>query len=129
MTQFSGSGLARVRLKFLGSGWVKPVNTTRLAPLCSTTRPYLVCVCVSYFSPICITVFFQGYVKNVTPKGCFIMLSRKLDAKILISNLSDDFVSNPEEEFPIGKLVTGRVLSLEPLSKRIEVSLRKTSGS
>ncbi|KAF5775042.1 putative S1 domain, XPG/Rad2 endonuclease, XPG-I domain, nucleic acid-binding protein [Helianthus annuus] len=70
-----------------------------------------------------------GYVKNVTPKGCFIMLSRKLDAKILISNLSDDFVSNPEEEFPIGKLVTGRVLSLEPLSKRIEVSLRKTSGS
>ncbi|KAJ0705044.1 putative suppressor of forked, tetratricopeptide-like helical domain superfamily [Helianthus annuus] len=71
----------------------------------------------------------EGYVKNVTPKGCFIMLSRKLDAKILISNLSDDFVSNLEEEFPIGKLVTGRVLSLEPLSKRIEVSLRKTSGS
>lgn len=71
----------------------------------------------------------EGYVKNVTPKGCFIMLSRKLDAKILISNLSDDFVSKPEEEFPVGKLVTGRVLSLEPLSKRIEVSLRKTSGA
>ncbi|KAI3794742.1 hypothetical protein L1987_37379 [Smallanthus sonchifolius] len=71
----------------------------------------------------------EGYVKNITPKGCFIMLSRKLDAKILISNLSDDFVSKPEEEFPIGSLVTGRVISLEPLSKRIEVSLRKTSGS
>ncbi|KAJ9541321.1 hypothetical protein OSB04_027827, partial [Centaurea solstitialis] len=71
----------------------------------------------------------EGYVKNVTPKGCFIMLSRKLDAKILISNLSDDFVSKPEEEFPIGKLVNGRVVSLEPLSKRIEVSLRKTSGT
>ncbi|KAK9062384.1 hypothetical protein SSX86_019570 [Deinandra increscens subsp. villosa] len=71
----------------------------------------------------------EGYVKNITPKGCFIMLSRKLDAKILISNLSDDFVSKPEEEFPIGTLVTGRVVSLEPLSKRIEVSLRKTSGS
>nr|XP_043631998.1 rRNA biogenesis protein RRP5 isoform X2 [Erigeron canadensis] len=69
----------------------------------------------------------EGYVKNVTPKGCFIMLSRMLDAKILISNLSDDFVLKPEEEFPIGKLVTGRVLSLEPLSKRIEVSLRTTS--
>nr|GEY49170.1 rRNA biogenesis protein RRP5 [Tanacetum cinerariifolium] len=71
----------------------------------------------------------EGYVKNVTPKGCFVMLSRKLDAKILISNLSDEFVSKPEEEFPIGKLVNGRVLSLEPLSKRIEVSLRKTSGT
>lgn len=71
----------------------------------------------------------EGYVKNVTPKGCFIMLSRKLDAKILISNLSDDFVSKPEQEFPIGKLVSGRVVSLEPLSKRIEVTLRSTSGT
>ncbi|KAL4578244.1 hypothetical protein LXL04_014364 [Taraxacum kok-saghyz] len=71
----------------------------------------------------------EGYVKNVTPKGCFVMLSRKLDAKILISNLSDDFVSKPEQEFPIGKLVSGRVVSLEPLSKRIEVSLRTTSGT
>ncbi|KAK1410921.1 hypothetical protein QVD17_37463 [Tagetes erecta] len=71
----------------------------------------------------------EGYIKNITPKGCFIMLSRKLDAKILISNLSDDFVSKPEEEFPVGTLVTGRVVSVEPLSKRIEVSLRKTSGS
>ena len=50
----------------------------------------------------------QGYVKNVTPKGCFIWLSRKLDAKILISNLSDGFIESPEKEFPIGKLVVGR---------------------
>ena len=41
-------------------------------------------------------------------KGCFIMLSRKLDAKVLLSNLSDTFVKDPEKEFPVGKLVTGR---------------------
>lgn len=70
----------------------------------------------------------QGYVKNVTSKGCFIMLSRKLDAKVLLSNLSDGYVESPEKEFPIGKLVAGRVLSVEPLSKRIEVTL-KTSDS
>ncbi|KAL5545605.1 hypothetical protein UlMin_005292 [Ulmus minor] len=70
----------------------------------------------------------QGYVKNITSKGCFIFLSRKLDAKILLSNLSDGYVKDPEKEFPIGKLVTGRVLSVEPLSKRVEVTL-KTSGS
>ncbi|KAM7524627.1 hypothetical protein LguiA_014529 [Lonicera macranthoides] len=70
----------------------------------------------------------QGYVKNVTPKGCFIMLSRKLDAKILISNLSDGYVENLEQEFPIGKLVNGKVVTVEPLSKRIEVTLR-TSGT
>ncbi|GMN67280.1 hypothetical protein TIFTF001_036343 [Ficus carica] len=46
----------------------------------------------------------MGYIKNVTPKGCFIFLSRKLDAKILLSNLSDGYVKDHEKEFPIGKL-------------------------
>lgn len=50
----------------------------------------------------------QGYVKSVTPKGCFISLSRKLDAKILLSNLSDGFIKSPEKEFPLGKLVIGK---------------------
>ncbi|KAJ8754493.1 hypothetical protein K2173_005654 [Erythroxylum novogranatense] len=71
----------------------------------------------------------QGYVKNVTSKGCFILLSRKLDAKILISNLSDGFVESPEKEFPVGKLVMGKVLSVEPLSKRVEVTLKSSTSS
>eukprot|EP00262_Sarcandra_glabra_P007984 TRINITY_DN21152_c0_g1_i1.p1 TRINITY_DN21152_c0_g1~~TRINITY_DN21152_c0_g1_i1.p1 ORF type:complete len:572 (-),score=125.55 TRINITY_DN21152_c0_g1_i1:250-1932(-) len=70
----------------------------------------------------------QGYVKSVTSKGCFIMLSRKIDARILLSNLSDRYIENLEKEFPIGKLVNGKVLSVEPLSKRVDVTL-KTTGS
>ncbi|XP_073261303.1 rRNA biogenesis protein RRP5 isoform X2 [Populus alba] len=68
----------------------------------------------------------QGYVKNVSSKGCFISLSRKLDAKILLSNLSEGYIDDPEKEFPIGKLLTGRVLSVEHLSKRIEVTLKSS---
>ncbi|CAM8884492.1 unnamed protein product [Rhodiola kirilowii] len=71
----------------------------------------------------------QGYVKNTMPKGCFIMLSRKLDAKILLSNLSSGFVEDLNKEFPIGKLVTGRVVSVEPQSKRVEVTLKTTDAS
>ncbi|MCL7028348.1 hypothetical protein MKW94_013557 [Papaver nudicaule] len=71
----------------------------------------------------------QGYVKNLMPKGCFIMLSRKVDAKILLSNLCDGFIENPELEFPVGKLVNGKVLSVEPLSKRVEVSLKTGSSA
>ncbi|CAH8356759.1 unnamed protein product [Eruca vesicaria subsp. sativa] len=67
----------------------------------------------------------EGYVKNTMSKGCFIMLSRTLDAKVLLSNLSDTFVKDPENEFPVGKLVTGRVLNVEPLSKRVEITLKK----
>lgn len=36
------------------------------------------------------------------------MLSRNVDARILISNLSDDFVENPEKDFSVGKLVIGK---------------------
>lgn len=71
----------------------------------------------------------QGYVKNVSSKGCFILLSREIDAKILISNLSDGYVDNPVKDFPVGKLVVGRILSVEPLSKRVEVTLKTSSGS
>ncbi|KAF5193438.1 rRNA biogenesis protein RRP5, partial [Thalictrum thalictroides] len=72
----------------------------------------------------------QGYVKNVMSKGCFIMLSRKVDAKVLLSNLANSFVENPDKEFPIGKLVQGKVLSVEPLSKRVEVTLKtETTGN
>ncbi|KAG0474020.1 hypothetical protein HPP92_015877 [Vanilla planifolia] len=53
----------------------------------------------------------HGYIKNVSPKGCFVMLSRKLDARILISNLSDG------------------VLSVELSSKRIDLTLKENAVS
>lgn len=46
--------------------------------------------------------------KNVNPKGCFIMLSRMVEARITLSNLSDEYVENPQKDFPVGKLVHGR---------------------
>ncbi|KAJ4801242.1 hypothetical protein LUZ62_052488 [Rhynchospora pubera] len=66
----------------------------------------------------------KGYVKNVSPKGCFIMLSRTIDARILISHLSDDYIQKPDKVFPVGKLVHGRVMSVEASSKKVEVTLR-----
>lgn len=46
--------------------------------------------------------------KDISSKGCFIMLSRKIDAKVLLSNLSDGYVERPENDFPVGKLVNGK---------------------
>ncbi|XP_078180965.1 RIBOSOMAL RNA PROCESSING 5 isoform X4 [Carex rostrata] len=67
----------------------------------------------------------QGYVKNVSPKGCFIMLSRTIDARILISHLSDEYIQKPDKAFPVGKLVHGKVMSVEASSKKVEVTLKK----
>nr|XP_025634563.1 rRNA biogenesis protein RRP5 isoform X4 [Arachis hypogaea] len=84
--------------------------------------------CVEMIEDIHPDMVVKGYVKNVTPKGCFISLSRKIDAKILLCNLSNEFVKDPEKEFPVGKLVVGRVISVEPPLNRVEVTLRTSSG-
>ena len=77
-----------------------------------------------------------------------------VEARITLSNLSDEYVENPQKDFPVGKLVHGRwdltickcsckiqiysplnltkncrVLSADPSSGRVEASLRKNSGS
>ncbi|XP_027363474.1 rRNA biogenesis protein RRP5 [Abrus precatorius] len=85
--------------------------------------------CVEKIDDLHPDMIVKGYVKNVTPKGCFIFLSRKIDAKILLSNLSDNYVKDPEKEFPVGKLVIGRVKSVESLSNRVEVTLKTSAIS
>lgn len=77
-----------------------------------------------------------------------------VDARITLSNLSDEYVENPQKDFPVGMLVHGRwdllifkwscklqicslakltklcrILSTDPSSGRVEASLRKTTGS
>lgn len=47
--------------------------------------------------------------KNVNPKGCFIILSRMVEARIILSNLSDEYVENPQKDFSVGMLVQGRL--------------------
>ncbi|CAA7399281.1 unnamed protein product [Spirodela intermedia] len=71
----------------------------------------------------------QGYIKGVTPKGCFVTLSRKIDARILISNLSDGYVEKPEVEFHVGKLINGKVLSVDVSSKRVDLTLKSEAGT
>eukprot|EP00850_Spirogloea_muscicola_P013563 SM000092S24531 [mRNA] locus=s92:547777:562774:- [translate_table: standard] len=66
----------------------------------------------------------QGYVKSCNKKGCFVTLGIDIDAQVLLSNLADNFVDDPVATFPPGKLVHGRVLEVELLSKRVQMTLR-----
>jgi rRNA biogenesis protein RRP5 len=54
----------------------------------------------------------QGFVCNVSASGCFIRLAHDLTGVCLLKELSDTFVHNPKEQFPVGKLVQARVLSV-----------------
>jgi rRNA biogenesis protein RRP5 len=67
----------------------------------------------------------KGFVKVTNTKGCWISLSRDVVARVLIKNLSDGFVQNPEKQFPPGKLVVGRVTDVS--DGKVDVSLRTST--
>lgn len=51
--------------------------------------------------------------KGVSRAGAFVVLAHGLEARVKLGNLADGFVANPEQAFPEGKLVTGRVVSVD----------------
>lgn len=55
----------------------------------------------------------SGYVKAVSPAGAFVCLARGCEARVRLGQLADSFVPNPEEAFPPGKRVAGRVLRVD----------------
>jgi rRNA biogenesis protein RRP5 len=68
---------------------------------------------VSSIEELAVGQVVKGFVKATTKKGCWVCLSHGVDVRVLIKDLSDKFVTDPETEFPVGKLVTGKVTMLE----------------
>ena len=64
-----------------------------------------------------------GYVKSTGAAGVFVCLSRGVDARIKLRQLSDEFVDNPAGMYPAGSYVEGGVLGVE--GGRVELTLRK----
>ena len=71
----------------------------------------------------------KGYVKSTSKKGCFVSLSRRVDAMCKLSNLADGFVADPAGEFPPGKLVEGRIVSADVAKGRVEISFRENDAT
>lgn len=63
-----------------------------------------------------------GYVRSVSRAGVFIELNRETVGRVRLRNLANDYVDNPGEAFPEGKMVTGKIISKS--GDKIEVSLR-----
>jgi ribosomal protein S1 len=69
----------------------------------------------------------KGYVASVGKKGCFVRVQRGLTAHVMLKDLSEKFLDDEQirSMFPTGKLVAGRVLKVDPASKKVQLSLRK----
>ena len=68
----------------------------------------------------------QGYIRNVSENGCFVSLGRNLTARVKIAELSDSFIKDWKTAFSAGQLVRGRIMSVDPSSSRIEMSLKQS---
>ena len=68
-----------------------------------------------------------GYVVGASEKGCFIRVSRHLTGRVLLKNLSQGFVKDVQGEFPVGKLVAGRVLNADETTGKFELTLRSSA--
>jgi len=66
----------------------------------------------------------SGQVTNITGFGAFVALGLEYEGMVHVSELSDEFVSNPNEVVKIGDKVNARVLSVDPKRRRIPLSLR-----
>ncbi|OQR93664.1 rRNA biogenesis protein rrp5 [Achlya hypogyna] len=63
-----------------------------------------------------------GFVATVGAGGCFVRSHRSRTARVLLRELSDDFVKEPTSLFPAGTLVVGRVTKVE--GDKVEMSLK-----
>lgn len=61
-------------------------------------------------------------VASTTATGCFMRVDRATSARVLLRDLSDDFIKDPQAEFQPGKLVAGRVTKKS--DRGLELSLK-----
>ncbi|KAG5942719.1 hypothetical protein E4U53_007193 [Claviceps sorghi] len=82
---------------------------------------------ITSFSQITGGDVIRGFVKNVSDKGLFVLLGGHIAAMVKIANLSDRFLKDWKDQFQTDQLVKGRVLSVDPALKHIELSLKSSA--
>ncbi len=59
----------------------------------------------------------HAYVVSTTKKGCFLRLSRFVEGRVILKELSDSFLPDPSFLFPPGRLVVGKVKAVKKQTK------------
>jgi rRNA biogenesis protein RRP5 len=79
---------------------------------------------ISSFSNIKSGEIIRGFVTNVADSGLFVSLARNIVGRVLIRDLSDQFLKDWKSHFKVNQLVKGRVLSVDAGAKKVGFSLK-----
>lgn len=66
----------------------------------------------------------KGYVVGVSKRGCFIRITSRVMGRCMLKNLSDGFVHDVQKQFPVGKVVAGRISSVNAERSQLGLNLR-----
>ncbi|KAK8022186.1 hypothetical protein PG993_012953 [Apiospora rasikravindrae] len=66
----------------------------------------------------------RGFVKNVSDKGLFINLGGDIVAMVRVSDLSDSYLKEWKDSFQVDQVVKGRIVSIDPATGHIQMSLK-----
>jgi len=79
---------------------------------------------ISSISEIKVGQVLRGFVTNVADSGLFVSLARNIVARVLIRDLSDQFLKDWKSHFKVDQLVKGKVLSVDAAAKKVGLSLK-----
>ena len=72
-----------------------------------------------------IGMVLPGIVTNITNFGAFVDIGVKQDGLVHISHLANKFVSNPADVVTLGMQVTVKVLEVDAVRKRVQLSMKE----
>jgi len=79
---------------------------------------------ISSISDIKVGQIIRGFVTNVADSGLFVGLARNIVGRVLIKDLSDQFIKDWKAHFKVNQLVKAKVLSLDTTAKKVGLSLK-----
>ncbi|MFL6448534.1 MAG: Tex family protein [Bryobacteraceae bacterium] len=84
---------------------------------------------VDKISDLAPEMILEGVVTNVTNFGAFVDVGVHQDGLVHVSELSMKFIKDPNEAVKVGQIVRVKVLSADPKTKRISLSIKALQAS
>ena len=79
---------------------------------------------ITHVSQLEVGEIMRGFVKNVSDKGLFVTLGGDIVAMVRVSDLSDSFLKEWKDSFQVDQVVKGRIVSIDPATGHIQMSLK-----
>jgi protein Tex len=84
---------------------------------------------VKEMSDLKLGMILEGTVTNVTNFGAFVDIGVRQDGLVHLSQMSNRFIRDPREAVRVGDVVQVKVISVEPETKRIGLSMKALSSN